>query len=63
MPKRTTVLYTSNDAPKTAEAQLWVYYCRYSGKPAFTTGELFFCVLALSVRVSPRFLSKLSTPL
>jgi hypothetical protein len=39
MPKRTTLVYTSADAPKTEDSQLFVYYCRYSGKHAFTTGE------------------------
>lgn len=39
MPKRQTILYTSNDAPRTKEAQLFVYYCKYSGKHAFTTGR------------------------
>jgi len=39
MPKRQTILYTSNDAPRSEGAQLFVYYCKYSGKHAFTTGE------------------------
>lgn len=37
MPKRATLTYTSEDAPKTTEAQLYVYYCKYSGIHAFTT--------------------------
>ncbi|KAF8069384.1 hypothetical protein HT031_001499 [Scenedesmus sp. PABB004] len=37
MPKRTTLIYTSNDAPRTEGAHLFVYYCKYSGKHAFTT--------------------------
>eukprot|EP00878_Enallax_costatus_P037365 GHUV01042198.1.p1 GENE.GHUV01042198.1~~GHUV01042198.1.p1 ORF type:complete len:132 (+),score=32.24 GHUV01042198.1:272-667(+) len=37
MPKRTTIIYTSNDGPRTDAAQLYVYYCKYSGKHAFTT--------------------------
>mmetsp|Transcript_23431 Transcript_23431/g.51441 ORF Transcript_23431/g.51441 Transcript_23431/m.51441 type:complete len:241 (-) Transcript_23431:392-1114(-) len=36
MPKRTTLTFTSEDAPKTTEGQLFVYYCKYSGKHAFT---------------------------
>lgn len=39
MPKRQTILYTSNDAPRAEGTQLYVYYCKYSGKHAFTTGE------------------------
>jgi hypothetical protein len=39
MPKRQTILYTSNDAPRSEGAQLFVYYCKYSGKHAFTTGQ------------------------
>ncbi len=39
MPKRQTILYTSNDAPRAEGAQLYVYYCKYSGKHAFTTGQ------------------------
>lgn len=41
MPKRTTLTYTSYDAPKTEETTLVVYYCKYSGKHAFTTGDCF----------------------
>lgn len=37
MPKRQTIIYTSNDAPRTDGVRLFVYYCRYSGKHAFTT--------------------------
>lgn len=38
MPKRATLTYTSEDAPKAGEDQdLFVYYCRYSGRHAFTT--------------------------
>ncbi|KAG1657191.1 hypothetical protein FOA52_003605 [Chlamydomonas sp. UWO 241] len=37
MPKRTTLTFTSEDAPKQAEDDtLFVYYCKYSGKHAFT---------------------------
>lgn len=39
MPKRQTILYTSNDAPRSEGVQLFVYYCKYSGKHAFTTGQ------------------------
>jgi hypothetical protein len=43
MPKRQTIIYTSNDAPRTDGTQLFVYYCRYSGKHAFTTGAVCVC--------------------
>ncbi|GAX83996.1 hypothetical protein CEUSTIGMA_g11421.t1 [Chlamydomonas eustigma] len=36
MPKRTTLTFTSEDAPKSGEDTLYVYYCKYSGKHAFT---------------------------
>ncbi len=38
MPKRTTLTFTSEDAPKSSEDALFVYYCRYSGRHAFTCG-------------------------
>jgi hypothetical protein len=39
MPKRTTILYTSSDGLKgAAEDELIVYYCKFSGRHAFTTG-------------------------
>lgn len=38
MPKRTTLTYTSYDAPKQGAQQLYVYYCKYSGQHALTTG-------------------------
>lgn len=37
MPKRTTTTYSSEDAPKGQEAQLAVYYCRFSGQAALIT--------------------------
>jgi hypothetical protein len=37
MPKRTTLTFTSDDAPKGAEEQLFVYYCKFSGRHALTT--------------------------
>lgn len=46
MPKRQTILYTSNDAPRSEGAQLYVYYCKYSGKHAFTTGVHACCCCA-----------------
>ncbi|KAF5838221.1 hypothetical protein DUNSADRAFT_3201 [Dunaliella salina] len=38
MPKRTTLTFTSEDAPQQqgAAEQLYVYYCKYTGKHAFT---------------------------
>uniref|UniRef100_A0A7S0RN43 STEEP1 domain-containing protein n=1 Tax=Chlamydomonas leiostraca TaxID=1034604 RepID=A0A7S0RN43_9CHLO len=36
MPKRTTLTFTSEDAPATGEERLFVYYCKYTGKHAFT---------------------------
>ncbi|GMH32640.1 hypothetical protein BSKO_00474 [Bryopsis sp. KO-2023] len=36
MPKRATLTYTSEDAPHLPGDQLSVYYCKYSGKHAFT---------------------------
>lgn len=37
-PQRTTLTYTSADAPRVeTEEKLFVYYCRYSGRHAFTT--------------------------
>ncbi|GBF95525.1 hypothetical protein Rsub_08506 [Raphidocelis subcapitata] len=38
MPKRTTILYTSSDGLKgAAEDELIIYYCKFSGRHAFTT--------------------------
>ncbi|CAG9461255.1 unnamed protein product [Pedinophyceae sp. YPF-701] len=37
MPKRTTISFTSEDAPDLQEDKLFVYYCKYSGKHAMTT--------------------------
>ena len=39
MPKRTTLTYTSEDAPKNLDDVLYVYYCKFSGKHAFTLGK------------------------
>lgn len=39
MPKRATLTYTSEDAPHLPGDQLSVYYCKYSGKHAFTIGK------------------------
>ncbi|MEW5298740.1 MAG: hypothetical protein WDW36_001826 [Sanguina aurantia] len=36
MPKRTTLTFTSENAPKVETSKLYVYYCKYSGKHAFT---------------------------
>lgn len=38
MPKRTTLTFTSEDAPATGEERLFVYYCKFTGKHAFTIG-------------------------
>jgi hypothetical protein len=38
MPKRATIIFTSNDGPRQEGPGLFVYYCKYSGKHAFTTG-------------------------
>jgi hypothetical protein len=37
MPKRTTLTFTSENAAKPDEEQLFVYYCKYSGRHALTT--------------------------
>ena len=37
MPKRSTATYTSEDAPASEEAPLYVYYCRYSGEHCLIT--------------------------
>eukprot|EP00882_Tetradesmus_deserticola_P012365 GHRQ01013105.1.p1 GENE.GHRQ01013105.1~~GHRQ01013105.1.p1 ORF type:complete len:212 (+),score=97.34 GHRQ01013105.1:546-1181(+) len=37
MPKRATIIFTSNDGPRQEGPGLFVYYCKYSGKHAFTT--------------------------
>jgi len=40
MPKRQTILYTSSDGLKGAgDDELIVYYCKFSGRHAFTAGE------------------------
>ncbi len=40
MPKRTTLTFTSEDAPLDApQDRLLVYYCKYTGKHAFTIGK------------------------
>lgn len=39
MPKRATLTYTSEDAPKVDQTKLFVYYCKFSGKHAFTIGR------------------------
>jgi hypothetical protein len=39
MPKRSTATFTSEDAPPSEEAQLFVYYCRYSGEHCLITDE------------------------
>lgn len=63
MPKRTTLLYTSADAPNTTENQLYVYYCKYSGKHAFTTGMVLFpreaenSLFAVAAMVEPALMS------
>jgi hypothetical protein len=40
MPKRTTLTFTSEDAPQQTDRpdQLYVYYCKFTGKHAFTIG-------------------------
>jgi hypothetical protein len=38
MPKRATIIFTSNDGPRQEGPGLFVYYCKYSGKHAFTSG-------------------------
>jgi hypothetical protein len=37
MPKRSTATYTSEDAPQSEEAALYVYYCKYSGEHCLIT--------------------------
>jgi hypothetical protein len=37
MPRRATLTYSSEDAPELHSDQLYVYYCKYSGKHALTT--------------------------
>lgn len=38
MPKRATLTFSSDDAPKVAPSEeLHVYYCKWSGRHAFTT--------------------------
>mmetsp|Transcript_11992 Transcript_11992/g.33731 ORF Transcript_11992/g.33731 Transcript_11992/m.33731 type:complete len:232 (+) Transcript_11992:176-871(+) len=37
MPKRATLTYSSEDANTLKEQQVFVYYCKYSGKHALTT--------------------------
>jgi hypothetical protein len=37
MPKRSTATYTSEDAPQSDEAALYVYYCKYSGEHCLIT--------------------------
>lgn len=39
MPKRTTLTFTSEDAPAANEEKLYVYYCKFTGKHAFTVGK------------------------
>ncbi|KAL6756952.1 hypothetical protein V8C86DRAFT_2612421 [Haematococcus lacustris] len=36
MPKRTTLTFTSEDVPQTNDDKLFVYYCKFTGKHAFT---------------------------
>lgn len=36
MPKRTTLTFTSEDAPAAQEERLYVYYCKFTGRHAFT---------------------------
>lgn len=38
MPKRTTLTFTSEDAPQGQDDKLYVYYCKFTGKHAFTIG-------------------------
>lgn len=38
MPKRATLTYSSEDANTLQDNQVFVYYCKYSGKHALTTG-------------------------
>ncbi len=39
MPKRTTLTFTSEDAGTAGqEDKLYVYYCKFTGKHAFTIG-------------------------
>lgn len=36
MPKRTTLTFTSEDAPRQDNVKLYVYHCKFSGRHAFT---------------------------
>ena len=38
MPKRTTLTFTSEDAPAVEEGKLFAYHCKYSGRHALTLG-------------------------
>lgn len=38
MPKRTTLTFTSEDAPQVEEGKLFAYHCKYSGRHALTLG-------------------------
>ena len=52
MPKRTTLTFTSEDAPRQDNVKLWVYHCKYSGRHAFTVGEspvMLHTLIALSM--------------
>lgn len=40
MPKRSTLTFSSEDAPPAEEEPLHVYYCKYSGQHCFITGAL-----------------------
>jgi len=37
MPKRSTATFTSEDAPESDDAPLYVYYCKYSGEHCLIT--------------------------
>ncbi|KAK9825691.1 hypothetical protein WJX81_004753 [Elliptochloris bilobata] len=37
MPRRTTLTYSSKDAPDVRSEQIYVYYCKFSGRHALTT--------------------------
>eukprot|EP00891_Asterochloris_glomerata_P007027 jgi/Astpho2/7027/fgenesh1_pg.00107_%23_70_t len=37
MPRRATLTFSSEDAPTVSGAQVYVYYCQYSGRHALTT--------------------------
>lgn len=54
MPKRSTLTFSSEDAPPSEEDPLHVYYCKYSGQHCFITGEALGPWLSAPGRLLPR---------